>query len=519
MFIVQPPHDPLSFHSRSAQCSSDMSSISRSNSFWPEDKNDNAADETASTYGSVENESNSRTPTSEVVVNDDALVDARIDGKIGVRAINPIIQTRANTDSNSDSSSGDDTAFNFISTQSEPMSHISFTKDHDPLVSPQLVISPRMTTKCTVVHGHMTIYTYDSSSYENLQARTIDAIKEDMQDPTLVKQNYVNDVVLGLRFVRANTTNSDGSKSSSTQDPINSSPGYVSSIIGSPNASSNTNDPFSLITFPIMILIALGTILLVLLALFVGTSNRKRSQYDDESSGQATSYEEEREVSITEVRSSEMYDYTNGNDGYRKAGRSDYLRSSEVYDYTNGNDRYRQAQRSDYIYRDRLPCSDEIDRALSRTFSGLSDRATSGHTGNSVYATFETTINSIGDIRIQEVRSYVDDENEECYSIHSVFSTGDGHCDVEVGAPASPDGMHDPNHSSSRGTNKKSPSRRLYSSPTRVFSGQGSPKQIFGKFSKSKEYRDEGLTIHAYLEEDNTLDETAGMEVSLQPFV
>lgn len=485
-------HTHFSFHS--AQCSSDISSTSLSNSFWSEDKTD--ADETAVTSGSVQDESNSNPPASEIFVNDDALVNARIDGKVGVPASNPLIQTRANTDTNGDSPSSDGTAFNFISTQSEPVSHISFIKDRDPLVPSQLLFSPRMTTKCTVVRGQMTIYTYDSSSYENLQARTIDAIKEDMEDPTLVRQQYVNDVVRGVRFVGANTTGIDKDTSSSTQDPINTSPGYVSSIIGSPNASSNTNDPFSIITFPVMILIALGTLFLVLLALFVGTSNRKRKQYYEESSsGRETYYEEDIEVSITEVRSAEIYDNTNTYDDWMKA------------------------KRSDYIDRSPIPDSDDIDRTLSRTFSGLSDRATSGQTGNSVYATYETTMNPDGDIRIQEVRSYVDEENDECYSIHSIFSAGDGHFDVEVDGPASQDSMHDHNHPSSPGPNKKSPIRRLYSTPTRLFSGQGSPKLIFDKISGTKDDEEEGVTAHAYLEEYITLDETAGMEVSLRPFV
>jgi hypothetical protein len=342
----------------------------------------------------------------------------------------------------------------------------------------------------------MTVYTYDSSSYENLQARTIDAIKEDMEDSTLVRQNYVNDLVRGVRFVGANTTGTDKDVSSSTQDHINSSPGYVSSIIGSPNASSNTNDPFSIITFPVMILIALGTLLLVLLALFVGTSNRKQKHYyEDSSSGRDTYYEEDIEVSITEVRSAHIYDNTN------------------IY-----ND-CMQAKRSDYINRGPLPDSDDIGRTLSRTFSGLSDRATRGQTGNSVYATYETTMNSYGDIRIQEVRSFVDEEDDECYSIHSVFSAGDGHFDVEVDGPACLDSMHDPSHPSSLGTNKKSPIRRLYSTPTRVFSEQGSPKRDFDTFSGNKDDDDEGVAVHAYLEEYHTLDETAGMEVSLRPFV
>jgi hypothetical protein len=492
--IITSTHTPLRPHS--AQCSSDLSSTSRSNTFWSEDKGENDADETAASYGSVQDESNSKPLASEVFVNDDALVDVRIDGKVGVRTSNPLIETRVNTDGDTDFLSTNDTAFNFISTQSEPISHLSFTKDHDPLVSSELSITPRMTTKCTVVHGHMTVYTYDSTSYENLQARSIDAIKEDMQDPTVVKQRYVNSVVLGVRFVGANTTETEQGKSSWTQDPINSSPGYVSSIVGSPNASSNTNDPLSVFTFPVMILVALGTIFLVLLALFVGTSDRKRRQYyDDETSGQATYYEQEREVSITEVR------------------------STSLYDSNNSHDAYRQAKRPDSIFRNPVPCPEDIDRTLSRTFSGLSEKATSGHTGDSLYATYETTMNSDGAIRIQEVRSYLDEENEDCYSIHSVFSAVYGHFDVEVDGPVCQDNMHEPNHPSCQETNKISPTRRLYSSPTRVFTGQRSPKLMLERFSRNKNDEDEGLITEAYLEEDYTFDESAGMEVSLRPFV
>ena len=65
-----------------------------------------------------------------------------------------------------------------------------------------------------------------------------------------------------------------------------------------------------------------------------------------------------------------------------------------------------------------------MGNALSRTFSGFSDTAqTHGHMGDeSVFYTYETSINNSGGVRIQNVKSYVVVDYEDCYSISSIYN-------------------------------------------------------------------------------------------------
>jgi hypothetical protein len=290
-----------------------------------------------------------------------------------------------------------------------------------------------MSTKCSVVRGSMTLYTYDSYTFENLEVRTIDAIKEDMEDDTFVKEHFLSANVLGVKFVGSNITDAI----SKAQDSISSSPGYVSSIIGSPASASTGSGTLDMFTFPVMILIALGAILLVLIALFVGTSkttNRKRRYYDSH-------YGDENSYGIKQIKSSDVL------------GQS--IAEKDRTATTPSPSQYCQEMESEYYFGNFLPTFDDIGSTLSRTFSGFSDRAqTRGDVGDDsvspLYETYETTINNGGGVRIRGVCSNIDEDYEDCYSISSVYDDDD----IPPPPPSSPGRLR----------SFPSPGRRLFAS-------------------------------------------------------
>ena len=488
-------------------CTSD--STSSSNSFW------SLEEETESTTsGTVEDESNQS--ANQLFAQEESPIDLRTDGQIGVRS-SPLLESSPDTNEVSNSN---DLAFNFISTQSESLSRNSYTRSHDPL-GPKELLTPRMTTKCSVVQGYMTLYTYDYDQYENLEARTIDAIEEDLKDDTFVKEHLLNDVVLGVKFVGSNITDA----ASADRDSISSSPGYVTNIIGAPASATTGSDTLDLFTFPVMILIALGAILLVLIALFVGTSktaNRKRKRYGDSQYGDESSY------SIRQLKSKDVF--------------GDYSR--DEFDATTATpSQYGEEVESEYFFGNYLPSLADVGNALSRTFSGFSDRAhTHGITGDvSVFDTYETTINNSGGVRIQNVKSYVDEDYEDCYSVGSVYNeppppppppispnrlrslpspgrilfASMNNDEIEIGTDglSSRDSLRPP---STPGRNKKTP-RRSYPTPSHVLASK-SPKRLLQKLSRNKDDDDVSLRDDAFLQDASLIDEN-GMEVSLRPFI
>lgn len=496
-------HFPLS-SLFAATCSSDASAT---NSVRSQD------DETKpATSGIVKDESNSNPTASELFVNDDALIDVRIDGKIGVRA-SPVIQTRANAESYSDSNSND-LAFNFISTQSESLSPNSYTRSHDPIAPVQDLIAPRISTKCTVVKGYMTLYTYESDSYENLEVRTIDAIKEDMEDSAFVKENLLNDVVLGVKFLGSNITDAVASK-----DSISSSPGFVTSIIGSPSSATTGSGTLDMFTFPVMILIALGAILLVLIALFVGTSktaNRRRKRRDE------SFYGNESSSSNKELNSKDIF----GN------------YSEDEYDaITPTTIRYCREVEPDFSPSSYLRSLQDISNTLSRTFSGFSDRAqTHGISGDeSVFETYEATIKGDGGVRIQNVKSYVDEDYEDCYSVGTIHappppppplptqrrtvlpspgrilfaSMSNDEIEIETDGLSSRDSLR----ASTTPTQVKTP-RRL-PNPTKLLTSRRSKHPIH----KFRNRHDDSFDDDAFDDDDDDFSATTGIEVSLRPAV
>lgn len=363
----------------------------------------------------------------------------------------------------------------------------------------------------------MTLYTYDGDSFENLEARTVDAIKEDMEDDTFVKENLLNDVVLGVRFVGSNITDVDVT----AKDSVNTSPGYVSSIIGAPANATTGSGTLDMFTFPVMILIALGAILLVLIALFVGTAktaNRKRKRQDQ------SFYADQSSISLKEIRSNDVF--------------GDYSQAS-----TSTPSQIGQEIQPDYFFTNFL---EEVSNTLSRTFSGFSDRAhTHGVTGDeSVLETYEATIKGDGGVRIQNVTSWVDEDYEDCYSVSSVYDD-----QIEVPPPPPPpitpsrrrslpspgrilfasmsndeieietDGLSSRDSLRAPTTPSRTKTPRRYPNPTSVLASR-SPKHLMQKFSRNHHDDDVTTRDDAFLQDFYPFDESdvTGMEVSLRPF-
>lgn len=363
----------------------------------------------------------------------------------------------------------------------------------------------------------MTLYTYDNDSYENLEARTIDAIKEDMTDDTFVKENVLNDVVLGVNFVGSNITDVGTSK-----DSISTSPGYVTSIIGSPASAGTTGSgKLDMFTFPVMILIALGAILLVLIALFVGTSksdSRKRKRHDE------SFYGEESTIDISYIKE------VKSNDVFGDHSRDDY---DEI---TPTPSQYGREFESEYFLSNFLPSLEGIGNTLSRTFSGFSDRAqTHGYSGEeSVVETYEATIKGDGRVRIQNVKSWVDEDYEDCYSVSSVHfeappppppaytpdrrralpspgrllfaSMSNDKIEIETDGLSSRDSLRPLT------TPTMNKTTRRYPNPTKVLTPR-SPKRLMKRYRNSHD-DDDSFLDDAFFED---YDEFAGVEVSLRP--
>lgn len=496
-----------------------------------------------------------------LVINDDALVNARIDGKVGVRSIDIVDTTdskttRSNEITNNSSNqeeeaaaSNDSLAFNFLSTQSEPVIRDSFSSNHDPLVPSDAEVdsssslsslsspfSARMGTKCTVVRGYMTVYTYDATPYENLDKRILDALKEDMSTPSVVRESFLNDVVLGVRFIGGGMNDADATgendattggvketASSGNEDGINSRPGYVSAIQGSPSYSQGSTGGFSSFTFPMMILVALGMLFLVLASLFVYTSRvrsgkeRRSRRYDDDfrtdSPGQGTYYEDEQEVGLNAV------DY----DDDSESAYTDYDgKDTTYYTITSTRQEYGHAVEHDYFETAARNVVDESSH-FSRSASNVSSRtASSRYEGDNTVASDA----SVGfGIQIQEVHQAVD-EKEECYSIHSIRSTVPN-VRVKTSAPdtyelqygddqsvAGSLASRDSLNNSPRRSPPRSPGRKFYPSPSRLFGARN-------RMSAMREEDEESIARDAYID-DRTVNmhdpHAAGLEVSLTPW-
>jgi len=388
-----------------AKCSNDIASASTPNSFWSPDEEDTEQ----TTSGIVEDETNTSNPLENTDIVDTDIVDVRTDGKIGLLRSNHNILTQKDNDDAQTAQhdvvnnySNDHSAFNFISTQSKSLTRNSYTRSHDPLVPlstrDDFTATPRITTRCTVVKGYMTLYTYDNNEYENIEVRTVHAIQHDMEDGNFVAEHLLNDVVLGVSFIGSNITDNAGS--TSVKDSIASSPGFVTSIIGSPAAATSGttgSETLDMFTFPVMILIALGTILIVLTALFVGTSktaSRKRRRYANDN----PQYDYDNDLFLQEVKPADVYD---------RDGSTINTSYGEEYDA------------EDYFHK------------LSRTFTGFSNQAQLNGDNNvddddedelSVFETYETTVKGNDGVCIRGMRSYADEDYEDCFSISSVHA-------------------------------------------------------------------------------------------------
>mmetsp|Transcript_7280 Transcript_7280/g.14951 ORF Transcript_7280/g.14951 Transcript_7280/m.14951 type:complete len:800 (-) Transcript_7280:187-2586(-) len=203
-----------------------------------------------------------------------------------------------NTNSNDNEDLDMEVSFNFISTQSLPQTRTSNSSPHTfPRADSDAIsrFAPRMTTKCTVIQGHMSVYTNGATAYENLDERIIDAFREDINTPVKMKESFLSDIVLGVRFLDASgvigapvsTDANDFGQTETSTPKENSSKGNqnwagtVSQIQGRPSGYvvSSSDTRFSDYSFPLMILMSLVVTLVVLSALYVYTSSRHDSKF------------------------------------------------------------------------------------------------------------------------------------------------------------------------------------------------------------------------------------------------
>jgi len=225
--------------------------------------------------------------------NDVILSSMRIDGgEVSIqRSIHRASQNNKAGSSSSDGDSNDNLElldFHYISTQSLPIDRTSHTS-HNPLIPPvvfqqrsqikrpagslpspsTLLIQPRSSKKCTVIQGHMSIYTSESgSSFENLEERIVDLLTQEVNTNGM---QYTDDLIVGVRMY----DNSD--TPIITEDTIPQSPGYVTAI-GKPSTQENSNSNNLAISTSMAILVALGCLLIVLVALFAHTSRPKQQE-------------------------------------------------------------------------------------------------------------------------------------------------------------------------------------------------------------------------------------------------
>jgi hypothetical protein len=133
------------------------------------------------------------------------------------------------------------------------------------------------TTTCTLIHGQMTLFISNHADpYENLDGRILDAIKADLNDEMIVKNEFLNEVVLGIRLLEPALDDNPPSASSVT----------TTTTTAAAAASSNTNDAggsgFTSSYASIGVIAGLGGIFLILIGLFAYTSRpnkRRRHRY------------------------------------------------------------------------------------------------------------------------------------------------------------------------------------------------------------------------------------------------
>mmetsp|Transcript_21460 Transcript_21460/g.46631 ORF Transcript_21460/g.46631 Transcript_21460/m.46631 type:complete len:921 (-) Transcript_21460:125-2887(-) len=218
------------------------------------------------------------------------VASTRIDGG-EVDVLKTIPRSSANHNDNEDDLS-DNLAFNYVSTQSIPMTKSSHTS-HNPLLPPQIfqqrsqirtpsnninshpkmpLIQTRSSTKCTVIQGSMVIYTSSTSqqaSFENLEGRILAALTETVNTNTLGLST--DDGIVGVRMYNNEAQSLIGKDTSVSQ-----SPGYVTAVKGGLPTSSRENGSGGFeFTTPLAILAGLACFLIVLAGLFVRTTTRK----------------------------------------------------------------------------------------------------------------------------------------------------------------------------------------------------------------------------------------------------
>ena len=128
-------------------------------------------------------------------------------------------------------------------------------------------------TKCNIIQGQMTLFVSNTAdlTYENLDARILNAIRSDLNDELILQQEFLNDEnVVGLRLLEpAALTMDDGTLSSS-------SPVTVAATSSSAPSNTNNNDSggFTSSYVSIGVISGLGVIFLILIGLFAAAQFR-----------------------------------------------------------------------------------------------------------------------------------------------------------------------------------------------------------------------------------------------------
>lgn len=228
-------------------------------------------------------------------------------------------------------------AFNYISTQSKPkssstlhelhnpsiVSHEEFFQQHESPLPQQQPSSSASSTqsltrtiddnnyinsgnlnnslrnKCTVVQGHMSIYTStttsSSSSFENLQGRILYAIGQSVNSNQLglPNKNNQHDVIQAVRM------HSDlpyaNSRNNGRGDDVSSANSSTSNTAFNSNLAFLSNVPM------IPVMIAMGVLLLAVLALFISTSrpNKRQKRLSNNSSDDVDDRGKQKEETAT----------------------------------------------------------------------------------------------------------------------------------------------------------------------------------------------------------------------------
>ena len=261
-----------------------------------DEKDSNAELAKISLLGGNEWDRTNRISSEGFIMNVDGLAYPRMDTDTNIRSGG--VATNGNGEAtsfnNNNDGFNDNGSFNFISTESRPVPRNSGTDPHAYTRSqiPGSTIetdytskfSSQMNTKCTVIRGHMTVYTYDATAFENLDVRILQVFEEDMNSPMVMKELFLSNVVFGVRFLSTQGGGDAGSgsggdggfSSQGSTASISGGLGHVSEINGPLSSSKEdySNSGYSSFSFPMMVLIALGLFLVVLSGLFVYTSKR-----------------------------------------------------------------------------------------------------------------------------------------------------------------------------------------------------------------------------------------------------